>query len=252
MARIVDSDYHNVEVLGEEAVKILKELKILIAGVGGLGSFVALELAHLGARHLIIVDNDKVSHTNLNRQVLYTVSDVGRSKVVVAAERLRKIFPDLTVEAFNTRVDRASAPYMVSRADVVIDCTDNFETKKLLNRVCYAQKRAFITGGVGTWEGWVASFPFFKREEEEVPCLECLFPGDVETMQEAGATGQPTLVTVVATVASVQVNEVAKLVAGRNAGENLEGKTLLIDLKNYQCTAVKITKNPKCPVCSRP
>ncbi len=248
MAKLVDADYFNREVLGEEAVKALKEMQILIVGVGGLGSFVALELAHLGARNLIIADNDRVSATNLNRQILYTYNDVGKSKVSVAAERLRSIFPDMRVEAFNSRVDKTSAPYLVSRADLVIDCTDNFETKKLLNRVCYAQKKVFITAGVGTWEGWVATFPFDKREEEEVPCLECLFPGDLETLKEVGGSGQPTLVSVVGAVATVQVNEVAKLISG--VGENLESKTLLVDMKNYQCVGVKINKNPKCPVCA--
>ncbi len=237
---------HHKELLGEEASQLLKEIRILIVGLGGLGSFVAMELAYLGAENLILVDNDRVSRSNLNRQVLYGTYDVGKSKVLVAARKLKQINPFLKIETFDSRLSKTNGSYLVEKADVVIDCTDNFESKRLLNRLCYSKKKALISGAVGGWEGWVASFPFFK-EEESIPCLECLFPGDLETLREISETSNPTLITTVAAVANFQTTEFLKLITQK--GENLEGKTLIVDMKNYQCVPVKLNKNPQCPVC---
>ena len=240
---------YNTLLLGEEGMEILRELRFLIVGLGGLGSFVAQELVRLGAKNLLLVDHDRVERSNLNRQILYDLSDVGKSKVIVARNKLLKIAPDANIEAFDTRVNRTTGGLLVNSVDIVIDCTDNFETKKLLNRLCYKAGKGFISAGVGSWEGWVASFPFFKREEEEIPCLECLFPGELEALKELGGGSVATAVTTVAVVASVQVQEVVNLVA--NKGANLEGKTLVVDLRNYQCVPIKINKNPQCEVCSR-
>jgi len=234
------------QLLGEEAQKLLKELRFLIVGLGGLGSFVATELVYLGAQKLILVDNDRVSRSNLNRQILYGIHDVGKSKVLVASRRLKEINPFISVETFDTKLTKMNANYLVDKADVVIDCSDNFETKRLLNRVCFNKRKMLISGAVGSWEGWVASFPFYK--DEDVSCLECLFPGDLETLKEITEPAGQTLVTTVGAVATFQVNEVIKLISGQ--GENLEGKTLIIDTKTNQCAVVKLTKNPQCPVCS--
>ena len=240
---------YNTLLLGEEGMEILRELRFLIVGLGGLGSFVAEGLVRLGAKKLVLVDSDRVERSNLNRQILYDLSDVGKSKVIVARNKLLKINPNARIEAFDTRLNRANGGLLVSNADIVIDCTDNFETKKLLNRLCYKAGKGFISAGVGSWEGWVASFPFFKRDEEEIPCLECLFPGDLEALKELGGGNVPTAITTVALISSIQLQEVINLVA--NKGENLEGKTLVVDLRNYQCVPIKINKNPQCEVCSR-
>ena len=237
---------YNVALLGKEGFEILQNLRILIVGLGGLGSFVAQELVRIGAQNLVLVDNDRVDRSNLNRQILYDQSDVGKSKALVAAKKLKNIAPWANIEAFDTRLTKTNGGFLVNVADIVIDCTDNFETKKLLNRLCYAAGRGFITAGVGSWEGWVASFPFFKREDKELPCLECLFPGELEALKEL-ASG-PTAVTTVAVVGSLQVQEVVNMVSGK--GESLEGKTLVVDLRGYQCFPVKINKNPQCEVCS--
>ncbi len=231
----------------EEIREILKEVKVLVVGLGGLGSFVATELAHLGVKNLLLIDNDRVSYSNLDRQILYGYADVGKSKALVAAKKLRSVYPDLKVEVFDTRLTAANGKYLVGKVDIVIDCTDNFETKKLLNGLCYNLKRGLISAGVGSWEGWVASFPFF--EDENIPCLECLFPKDMDTFRELETQNIPTAVTTVATVASLQVQEFIKMISGE--GENLKGKTLLVDLRNYQCVPVKLNKNPNCPVCGK-
>jgi len=241
----INGDY-NLELLGQEGLELLRNTRFLIVGLGGLGSFVATELAYLGAKNLILVDNDRVSRPNLNRQILYGFKDVGKAKVFVAAKRLREIFPDINIEAFDARLTKANGNYLVDKADIVIDCTDNFESKKLLNLICFAKRRALISAGVGSWEGWVATFPFFK--EGDIPCLECLFPGDLETLKELGSGNMPTTVTTVGAIGTIQVQEVVKLLTQK--GENLEGKTLIVDLKNYQCVPVKLNKNPNCPVCS--
>jgi molybdopterin/thiamine biosynthesis adenylyltransferase len=238
--------FKNKELFSEEIKNLFREVKVLVVGLGGLGSFVATELAHLGVKNLILVDNDKVSFSNLNRQILYGYADVGKSKALVAARRLRSIYPDLKIEAFDARLTPANGKYLVEKADIVIDCTDNFATKKFLNKLAYHLKRGFISAGVGAWEGWVASFPFFDKSDE-IPCLECIFPKDVEALKELEKENIPTAVTTVAVIASLQVQEFIKMLT--NEGENLNGKTLLVDLTNYQCVPVKVNKNPKCPVC---
>jgi len=241
-------NHYNIALLGQEGFEILRDMRILIVGLGGLGSFVAQELVRLGAQNLILVDNDRVDRTNLNRQILYEPADVGKSKVLVAAKKLRKISPTVNIEAFDTRLSRANGSFLVNKADVVIDCSDNIETKKLLNRLCYAGGRGFITGGVGSWEGWVASFPFFKKEDTSLPCLECFLPGELEALQDISDSGSAVAITTVAIIASIQVQELVNLVSGK--GDSLEGKTLVVDLRGYQCVPIKVSKNPHCEVCS--
>jgi molybdopterin/thiamine biosynthesis adenylyltransferase len=234
-----------IEIIGEETWEALQNAKILIVGLGGLGSFVATELAYLGAKNLTLVDYDKVSASNLNRQILYTPQDVGKSKALVAVRKIKEINPDINVQAFDTKVTPSSASYLVRNADIVVDCSDNFETKKLLNKVCHHLKKTLISGGVSKWEGWVATFPFFK---EDTPCLECLFPGDLETLKDFSDEPNQTLVVTVSAVANFQVSEV--LILLMQEGETLESKTLIVDMKNYRFIPVKVNKNPKCPVCS--
>jgi len=234
-----------IEILGNEAWEALQNAKILIVGLGGLGSFVATELAYLGAKNLILVDYDKVSLSNLNRQILYTPRDVGKSKALVAARRIKEVNPDIKVQAFDTKITPSSVSYLIKNADIVVDCSDNFETKKLLNKVCYHMKKTLISGGVSRWEGWVATFPFFK---DDIPCLECLFPGDLETLKDFSDEDNQTLIITVSAVANFQVSEIVKLLM--QEGENLESKTLIVDMKNYRFIPVKINKNSNCPVCS--
>jgi len=224
---------------------ILQQLRFMIVGLGGLGSFVAQELVRLGAKNFLLVDNDRVERSNLTRQILYDLSDVGKSKAFAAAKKLQKIASDIKVEAFDTRINKVNGGYLVGRSDIVIDCSDNFETKKLLNSLCYKMEKGLISAGVGSWEGWIASFPFFKKDIKDIPCLECLFP---EKLTELEDTNIPNAITTVAVVASIQVQEVINLVTGK--GENLEGKTLVVDLRSYQCVPIKINKNPQCSVCS--
>ncbi|NPA13625.1 MAG: HesA/MoeB/ThiF family protein [Aquificae bacterium] len=239
----------NPELFSNELRQALREARVLIVGVGGLGSFVATEMAYLGFGHLILVDKDTVSPSNLNRQILYTPADIGKSKVLVAAKRLREINPEIKVEAIDSRLTHTNGTYIVRRADIIVDCSDNFATKKLLNRLAIYHGKPLITAGVGTWEGWVATFPFYLEELSQIPCLECLFPLDDKSshldLEKISGTA---LVSTVATVASVQVNETIKLLT--EDPDNLEGKTLLIDMKTYQCTPIKIKKNPQCKVCN--
>ncbi len=234
-----------IEILGEETWEALQSAKILIVGLGGLGTFVATELAYLGALNLTLVDYDKVHISNLNRQILYTPKDIGKSKALVALQKLKEINPDIKAQAFDTKVTPSSVSYLVKNADIVVDCSDNFETKKLLNKVCYHFRKPLISGGVSKWEGWIATFPFFK---EDTPCLECLFPGDLETLKEFSEENNQTLVITVSAIANFQVSEILKLLSGE--GENLESKTLIVDMKNYRFIPVKVNKNPKCPICS--
>ena len=153
----------------------IKEATALIVGVGGLGSFVAMELTRLGFRKLILVDPDRVSKENLTRQILYSRRDIGSSKVTVAKKVLKEINPNIEIEIVNGTFNKINANALVRKTDLVFDCSDNFETKILLNRVCFYNKRPLISAGVYVWEGWVTTFPFYREDIDQYPCLECLF-----------------------------------------------------------------------------
>jgi molybdopterin/thiamine biosynthesis adenylyltransferase len=222
---------------GEEGQKRLKRSHVLVAGVGGLGSPVAIYLSTAGVGHLTIIDYDSVDTTNLNRQVLHWEEDVGRKKVESAEQKLRKINSTIAIDALNLKITSDNIADLLKGVDVVMDCMDNMETRFLINEACVKKGIPMIHGGVREMLGEVTTIIPGKT-----PCLECLLPRDLakkETFPIFGATA--------AMIASLQVLEAIKLLSG--IGTLLTDRMLFIDNGNMEFMMIDLQKRPECKVC---
>ncbi len=220
----------------------LKASRVLLVGAGGLGSPLGLYLAAAGAGTLGLIDFDRVDESNLQRQVLYGQSDVGRPKVEAAIERLREVNPLITLEAHATRLDAANAMSLIADYDVVVDGSDNFSTRYLVNDACVLAGKPNVWGAISRFEGQVAVF-WGRRG----PCYRCLFPqpppaGLVPSCAEGGVLG-----VLPGIVGSLQANEVIKLVAG--LGEPLIGRFVIFDALRMRFRELSIKKDAECPIC---
>lgn len=220
----------------------LKAARVLCVGAGGLGSPLMLYLAAAGVGTLGLVDFDVVDYTNLQRQVIHGTPDVGRHKLESAAEKLRALNPYVTLEPFETRLDSDNALDIVRRFDVVVDGTDNFATRYLVNDACVLTGRPNVYGSVFRFDGQVTVLA-----APGGPCYRCLYPeppppGLVPSCAEGGVLGiLPGL------VGLMQATEAVKLVLGR--GEPLVGRLLLVDALGMRFRELKVRKSPDCPVC---
>jgi molybdopterin/thiamine biosynthesis adenylyltransferase len=228
--------------VGETGQQRLADASIAIVGVGGLGSPVALYLAAAGVGRIGLIDDQRVDISNLNRQVLFSDADVGRSKVEVAADRLRVIDPELRIEPQPDSVRLANVAELMDRYDVVVDGTDAFETKFLLNDAAVLRRKPLVHGAVLQWGGQVLTVL------PDRPCLRCLFreppePDAVQTCEEAGIIGAATGV-----IGSVQAEEALKVVLG--IGEPLSGRIFQHDGLRAESRITEFRRDPDCPVCS--
>ncbi len=220
----------------------LKASKVLCVGAGGLGSPLALYLAAAGVGTLGLVDFDVVDYTNLQRQIIHSTADVGRPKLASASEKLRAINPYLHIDAFETRLTSDNALDIVRAFDVVVDGTDNFPTRYLVNDACVLAGKPNVYGSIFRFDGQVSVFA-----AREGPCYRCLYPeppppGLVPSCAEGGVLGiLPGLVGV------MQATEALKLVLGR--GQPLVGRLLLVDALGMRFRELKLRKDPRCPVC---
>jgi len=220
----------------------LLESKVLLIGAGGLGCPLALYLAAAGVGELGLVDDDVVSSSNLQRQVLYGTRDVGRPKVEVAAERIRALNPDVEVEGHRQRLDSSTALELFAPYDVVVDGTDNFPTRYLSNDACVLLGKPNVYGSIFRFEGQASVF-----DAANGPCYRCLYPeppppGSVPSCAEGGVLG-----VLPAIIASIQATETLKLLTG--LGEPLRGRLLLYDALAMEFQEFRLRKDPECPVC---
>jgi sulfur-carrier protein adenylyltransferase/sulfurtransferase len=228
--------------VGREGQRRLKAARILLVGAGGLGSPAALYLAAAGVGTLGLVDFDAVDVTNLQRQVLHGTQDIGRAKVESAADRIADINPHVTVERFQTKLTSANALDIIGTFDLVVDGSDNFPTRYLINDACVLTGRPDIFGSVFRFEGQASVFA-----TERGPCYRCLFrepppAGLVPSCAEAGVLGVlPGL------VGTIQATEAVKLVLG--IGDPLVGRLLLVDALRLQFREIRVRRDPKCPAC---
>jgi adenylyltransferase/sulfurtransferase len=229
----------DVGVPGQEK---LKAARVLLIGAGGLGSPAALYLAAAGVGTLGLVDFDNVDVTNLQRQILHGTKDVGRSKLLSARERIADVNPHVRLETYETALTSKNALDILSGYDIVVDGTDNFATRYLVNDACVLLGKPNVYGSIFRFEGQASVFAL-----PEGPCYRCLFPeppppGLVPSCAEGGVLGVlPGL------VGTIQATEAIKLIVG--AGEPLAGRLLLIDTLGMQFRTVKIRKDPACPAC---
>jgi len=228
--------------VGFEGQKRLKAGKVLCVGAGGLGSPLSLYLAAAGVGTLGIVDFDTVDESNLQRQLLHGTSDVGRSKLDSASERLRDVNPHIDVVAHHARLSSENALEILADYDVVVDGTDNFPTRYLVNDACVLLGKPNVYGSVFRWEGQVSVF-----STEGGPCYRCLFrepppPGLVPNCAEGGVLGA-----LPGIIGAAQAMETIKLLLG--VGRTLAGRLMIFDALEMTWREVALRRNPECPVC---
>ncbi len=228
--------------LGVEGQQALLEARVLLIGAGGLGCPLAQYLAAAGVGTLGLVDFDVVDASNLQRQVLYATSDVGRPKVEVAGERIRGLNPDVTVEAHRVQLSSENAMELLGAYDVIVDGTDNFPTRYLTNDACVLLGKPNVHGSIFRFDGQATVF-----DARHGPCYRCLYPeppppGAVPSCAEGGVLGVlPGL------VAMIQATETVKLVTG--IGEPLYGRLLRYDALRMEFDEFRLKKDADCPVC---
>jgi adenylyltransferase/sulfurtransferase len=220
----------------------LMQAKVLCIGAGGLGSPAAMYLAAAGIGTLGIVDFDRVDLTNLQRQLLHDTADVGRPKVDSAAERLNDINPEVEVVKHNTILSSDNALDLLGRYDVIVDGSDNFPVRYLVNDACQMLGKPLVYGSIYQFDGQATVF----LPGRGTPCYRCLFPqppppGSVPSCAEGGVFG-----VLPGIIGSIQAIEAIKLVTG--VGESLVGRLLLFDALEMDFTTVKLRWDPKCPV----
>jgi sulfur-carrier protein adenylyltransferase/sulfurtransferase len=228
--------------VGMEGQLKLKQAKVLCIGTGGLGAPLGLYLAAAGVGRIGLVDFDKVDDSNLQRQILFSTNDVGRPKIEAAADRLHGLNPEIQIDTFDTHLSSENALDILKDYDIVVDGTDNFPTRYLVNDACVLLKKPNVYGSIFRFEGQVSIFGY-----PEGPCYRCLYPeppppGLVPSCAEGGVLG-----VLPGIVGAIQAAETLKLIIGK--GDSLIGRLLLFDALAMRFRELKLRKNPDCPVC---
>jgi adenylyltransferase/sulfurtransferase len=229
---------------GPDAQARFSAAHALIVGIGGLGNPAAQFLASAGIGTLTLVDADTVDLTNLQRQILFALPEVGMPKVEAAARRLAAINPEVHVETEQRRVGTRELARLVGRADVVLDCTDNFATRHAINRACVAARRPLVSGAAIRFDGQLA---VFDVRRPDAPCYHCLF-GEGDDLEETRCATMGVFAPLVGIVGATQAAEALKLIAG--VGQSLAGRLLMIDALTMQWREVRVPRDPACPVCA--
>jgi len=219
----------------------LKAARVGLIGLGGVGAPAALYLAAAGIGTLRLIDDDTVALSNLQRQIAFDVADIGRPKAEAGAEALTALNPHVRVEPFAGRLTGATAARLVEGCDVVVDGTDDFETRFAVNAACMAARIPLVSGALGRWNGQVGVFT-------GRPCYRCLVPGappEAETCARVGVIGA-----LAGVVGSMVALEAIKLIAG--AGQPLAGRLLIYDGLAGTARTVTVAADPDCPVCAGP
>jgi len=227
--------------IGVSGQKKLLRSRVLIVGAGGLGSPIAIYLAALGLGKIGIIDKDNVEISNLSRQILFTTSDIKKSKSATAINKLKKINPDIKLKSFKKRLTIKNINKIAKNFDLVVDGSDNFRTRFLLNDYCLKNQKILISGAIGKFEGQVYTFNFTKPLS---PCLKCFIPImpndlDVDNCETEGVLG-----TLGGIVGSIQANEVVKEIL--NIGDSLCGYILVIDALKLTFRKIKLNKRSDC------
>lgn len=224
--------------IGGPGQQALKRARVLIVGAGGVGAPAALYLAAAGVGTLGLIDDDVVGLSNLQRQIAFSTPEVGRPKVEAAAERLGGLNPHVTIQTFAERLTPDNAADRIDGFDIVLDGTDDFETRLIVNAACVAAGKPLVSGALGRWSGQVGVFA-------GRPCYQCLVPEvppDAETCARVGVVGA-----LAGVVGSMAALETIKLITG--AGEALAGRLMLYDGLAATARTVRVTADPQCPVC---
>ena len=228
-----------VDVEGQEK---LRRARVLIVGLGGLGSPAAMYLAAAGVGHLVIVDFDTVELSNLQRQILYSTRDVGRPKTSAAENTLLALNPLIRVTPVPHALEGKNLTEQVRSADVVLDASDNLRTRLALNETCVRLGKPLVSGAAIRMEGKIL---VYRPDRPEAPCYRCLYRSEQETGESCAQSG--VLAPLLGIIGSLQAVEAIKLIVG--IGETVTGRVLFLDAYNLEWHSVTVQKNPQCPVC---
>jgi molybdopterin-synthase adenylyltransferase len=220
----------------------LLNANVLVVGAGGLGSPAAMYLAAGGVGHITIYDNDDVDLSNLQRQIAHHTGDVGTDKVISTRNTLNQLNPDVQVTAVKQRLQDEQLDEEVKKADVVLDCSDNFATRFAINKACVTYKKPLVSGAAIRFEGQVS---VFTPGISDSPCYNCLYKNDGEEMQNCATNG--VIAPITGIVGSIQALEAMKVII--NTGETLTGRLLLIDGLTMNIKIMRFKKNPGCLTC---
>lgn len=232
--------------LGIEGQEKLLISRALVIGAGGLGSPVALYLGSAGVGHITVVDHDNVDVTNLQRQVAHRLSNIGQPKADSIKQAVAAINPDVTVDAISRRADDALLDKLVGQSDVILDCTDNFETRHAINRFAVKHARPLVSGAAIRFDGQVS---VYDQRDSQSPCYACIFPQSAE-LEEVRCATMGVFAPLVGIIGSVQVAEALKLLC--EVGTSLSGKLLMLDGRSMEWSQIRVARSPTCEVCGVP
>lgn len=213
----------------------------VIVGLGGLGSPVAMYLASAGVGHLTLIDFDSVELSNLQRQILHGTSDIGKAKTQSALETLSDINPEIELSVINAKIEEHELGSIINQAQVVIDATDNFDTRFYLNQLCVKSGTPLVSGAAIRMEGQVSVF----MNNGQDPCYRCLYRNEAEENETCSDTG--VLSPVVGIIGCIQAVEALKIIS--NMGDTLHGRLLILDAMTIEWRTLILPKDPACPVC---
>ncbi|BFM51119.1 molybdopterin-synthase adenylyltransferase MoeB [Marinomonas sp. THO17] len=222
----------------------LKEARVLIVGLGGLGNIAATYLATSGVGHLLLVDDDVIEASNLPRQVLYNENQIGQSKVAAAAEQLKQKNPGVEIDLIGHRLTENALLETLEKVDLVLDCTDNFATRQGINRACWQQKTPLVSAAAIRWEGQLVSFLF---DQVSAPCYECLYPNLSDQALSCHESG--ILSPVVGLLGVYQALEAIKVLSGAGCVEH--GSLKLFDGFQGRWREMRLTQDKECQLCSK-
>ena len=215
---------------------------VMIVGLGGLGSSASIYLAAAGVGHLVLIDFDTVDLSNLQRQIVHTTADIGKPKVESASARLVALNPDLKLTLINRLLNESEFAALMQDADVVIDATDNFDTRFALNRASIQTRTPLVSAAAIRFE---AQISVFDPRQHDSPCYRCLYAEDNQI--DATCTANGVMAPLLGIVGSIQASEAMKLIM--DIGSTLRGKLMLLDILNMEWHQARLAKDPDCPVC---
>lgn len=230
--------------IGIEGQQRLLDATVLVIGAGGLGSPAALYLASAGIGKLVLVDDDEVDLTNLQRQIIHTTERVGQPKVESAKAALHALNPETGIVALQERAAGDRLAELVGQADVVLDCCDNFVTRHAVNRACMAARVPLVSGAAIRFDGQIS---VFDPRSAASPCYACLFPED-QGFQDAACSSMGVFAPLVGVIGAMQAAEALKLIIG--TGTSLAGRLLLLDGRAMEWSSISLARTPDCPVCA--
>ncbi len=230
-----------IDIEGQEK---LTQATVLVMGLGGLGCPVSMYLAAAGIGHLVLVDFDNVDLSNLQRQIAHTTDRIGQSKVSSAATTIAALNPNTRLTCFNEQLSPEELDHEVSKADLVVDCTDNFSIRFRINAACVANHIPLVSGAAIRLEGQVM---VYDPATENCPCYQCLYEGADDQGMSCAENG--VAAPVVGIIGAIQANEAIKLIA--SFGTSLAGYLLVFDAKTMDSQKLKLSRNPNCGTCGR-